>query len=79
MKRLQNYDNGLQDRWTRTPGFNKELANMSVRCFADTFVVNQNLVLRIISDSNRDVKNRQLLIAENRYLIIYLRNGFNRN
>ena len=41
---------------------NSGLAKVAVRCSADTFVVNQTLVLRI----NICGKNRQLLLAAKR-------------
>jgi hypothetical protein len=44
------------------------LAKVAVKCSADTFVVNQRLVLRINPDSYRDGENRHLLVAANRYL-----------
>ena len=34
-----NKDNGLQERWTRTPAPNSGLAKVAVQCSADTFVV----------------------------------------
>jgi len=40
-----------------------------VSCFADTFVVNQSLVLRINPDCYRDGKNRQLLVAAKRQTV----------
>ena len=46
---------------------NTGLAKVAVQCSADTFVVNQSLVLRI----NICGKNRQLLIAAKRYLQPY--------
>jgi len=42
---------------------NSTYKKLAVQCFADTFVVNQTLVLRI----NICGKNRQLLVAANRY------------
>ena len=42
---------------------------LAVQCSADTFVVNQNLVLRINPDCYRDGKNRQLLVAANRQTV----------
>jgi hypothetical protein len=42
---------------------NTGLAKVAVQCSADTFVVNQSLVLRI----NICGENRQLLLAANRY------------
>jgi len=42
---------------------NRRLAKVAVQCSADTFVVNQTLVLRI----NICGENRQLLVAANRY------------
>ena len=51
---------GLADR---RAAHNRRLAKVAVQCSADTFVVNQSLVLRI----NICGKNRQLLVAQNRY------------
>ena len=45
------------------------LAKVAVQCSADTFVVNQTLVLRINPDSYRDGKNRQLLVAADRQTV----------
>ena len=42
---------------------NRRLAKVAVQCSADTFVVNQSLVLRI----NICGKSRHLLLAANRY------------
>ena len=42
---------------------NMGLAKVAVQCSADTFVVNQSLVLRI----NICGENRQLLVAANRW------------
>ena len=44
--------------------YNTGLAKVAVQCSADTFVVNQSLVLRI----NICGENRQLLVAANRYV-----------
>ncbi len=50
-------DNGLQGRTTRTTGYNTGLAKVAVQCSADTFVVNQSLVLRInICSENRHLR-----------------------
>jgi len=46
----------------RTPAPNSGLAKVAVQCSADTFVVNQTLVLRI----NICSKNRHLRQAEER-------------
>jgi len=46
----------------RKTSHNTGLAKVAVQCSADTFVVNQTLVLRI----NICGKNRQLLVAANR-------------
>ena len=46
----------------KTPACNTGLAKVAVQCSADTFVVNQSLVLRI----NICGENSQLLIAANR-------------
>ena len=63
MTRELNTDNGLQGRRTRTTGYNTGLAKVAVQCSADTFVVNQSLVLRI----NTCGENRHLRQARNRY------------
>ena len=47
----------------RTPAGNSGLAKVAVQCSADTFVVNQSLVLRI----NICGENRHLRQARNRY------------
>jgi len=47
----------------RKPAANTGLAKLAVQCSADTFVVNQSLVLRISICG----ENRQLLVAANRY------------
>jgi hypothetical protein len=47
----------------RTSGTNTGLAKVAVLCFADTFVVNQSMVLRI----NICGENCQLLVAAKRY------------
>ncbi len=54
----------LTDRKQRSPATNSGLAKVAVQCSADTFVVNQTLVLRI----NICGKNRHLRQAANRYL-----------
>ena len=48
----------------RTPAGNSGLAKVAVLFSADTFVVNQTLVLRI----NICGENRQLLVAAKRYM-----------
>jgi hypothetical protein len=48
---------------TRTPAGNTGLAKVAVQCSADTFVINQSLVLRI----NICGENRHLRQARNRY------------
>ena len=60
-----NTDNGLQGWWTRTTGYNTGLAKVAVQCSADTFVVNQSLVLRI----NICGDNRHLRQARNRQAV----------
>ena len=55
--------NGLQGRPRRTPAGNTGLAKVAVQCYADTFVVNQSLVLRI----NICSENRHLRQARKRY------------
>jgi len=59
MTQKLNADNGLQGRWTKTTGYNTGLAKVAVQCSADTFVVKQNLVLRINPAVLRDGGNRQ--------------------
>jgi hypothetical protein len=49
----------------RTTAHNSGLAKVAVQCSADTFVVNQTLVLRI----NICGKNRQLLVAAKRQTV----------
>jgi hypothetical protein len=51
----------------RATAYNSTYKKLAVQCSADTFVVNQNLVFRI----NICGKNRQLLVAANRYAIFY--------
>jgi len=51
-------------RFTEGVRLNSTYKKLAVQCFADTFVVNQTLVLRINICGN----NRQLLVAENRYV-----------
>jgi hypothetical protein len=46
--------------------YNTGLAKVAVQCSADTFVVNQSLVLRI----NICGENRHLLVAAKRYLTV---------
>ena len=50
----------------RTPAHNSGLAKVAVQFSADSFVVNQTLVLRI----NICGKNRQLLVAANRRSLV---------
>jgi hypothetical protein len=47
----------------RKPAHNSTYKKLAIQCSAATFVVNQSLVLRI----NICGKNRQLLVAANRY------------
>jgi hypothetical protein len=63
MTQKLNTDDGLQGRWTKTTGYNSGLAKVAVQYSADTFVVNQTLVLRI----NICGKNRHLRQAAKRY------------
>jgi len=63
MAQKLNSDNGLQSRWTRTPAPNRRLAKVAVQYSADSFVVNQSLVLRI----NICGENRHLRQAPKRY------------
>jgi hypothetical protein len=52
-----------KDKRTRTPAANTGLAKVAVQCSADTFEVNQSLVLRI----NICGENRHLRQARKRY------------
>jgi hypothetical protein len=52
----------LENSDRRTAAYNKRLAKVAVPCSADTFVVNQNLALRI----NICGENRHLLVAAKR-------------
>ncbi len=47
----------------RTPAYNSTCKKLAVHCSADSFVINQTLVLRI----NIGGKNHQLLVAVKRY------------
>ena len=55
-------DMGYSNSTDRTPAGNTGLAKVAVQCSADTFAVNQNLVLRI----NICGENRHLRQARNR-------------
>jgi len=55
---------------TRTAATNRRLAKVAVRCSADTFVVNQTLVLRI----NICGKNRHLRQAPKRCQKLIIKN-----
>jgi len=48
--------------------YNSTYKKLEAQCSAETFLVNQTLVLRINPDSYRDGKNRQLPVALNRQL-----------
>ena len=54
----------------RTTATNTGLAKVAIQCSADTFVVNQSLVLRI----NICGENRHLRQAPNRYASCFRRN-----
>jgi hypothetical protein len=54
-----------KDKRTRTPAANTGLAKVAVSCSADTFVVNQSLVLRI----NICGENRHLRQARKRQVV----------
>jgi hypothetical protein len=56
-------DKDYNNSTDRTPAGNTGLAKVAVQCSADTFVVNQNLVLRI----NICGENRHLRQARKRY------------
>jgi len=48
---------------------NSTYKKLAVHYSADTFVVNQTLVLRINPDCYRDCENRQLRVAANRQTV----------
>ena len=52
---------------TKTPAYNTGLAKVAAQCSADSFVINQSLVLRI----NICGENRHLRQAQNRYMPLY--------
>ncbi len=54
-----------QNRKQRTA--NTGLAKVAVLCSAETFLVNQRLVLSINPESSRDDENRHLLQDQNHY------------
>ena len=58
----QVYNDNRNMATERSPAHNSSYKKLAVQCSADTFVVNQTLVLRI----NICGKNRQLLVAANR-------------
>ena len=55
---------GLLSVESRAAG-NRRLAKVAVQCSAETFVVNQTLVLRINSDSYRNGKNSHFAKPQN--------------
>jgi len=63
MTQKLNIDNAYSDSVDRRPAGNSGLAKVAVQCSADTFVVNQSLVLRI----NICGENRHLRKAAPRY------------
>jgi len=63
MTRKLNIDKAYNDKVDRRPAGNTGLAKVAVQCSADTFVVNQSLVLRI----NICGENRHLRQARKRY------------
>jgi len=63
MTQKLNIDNAYSDSVDRRPAGNSGLAKVAVQCSADTFVVNQSLVLRI----NICGENRHLRQAAKRY------------
>ncbi|MBP7641996.1 MAG: hypothetical protein KA767_01590 [Saprospiraceae bacterium] len=66
-------DTGIQGRPRRTPDGNTGLAKVVVQCSADTFVVNECLVLRI----NICSENRHFRQARNRYASLNNTNLYN--
>jgi len=70
MKCMQTNNYSTTDR---TPAGNSTCKKLAVQCSANIPIaigmVNQTLVLRIKSDSYRNGKNRQLLVAANRQTV----------
>ena len=54
----------------RRTGYNKGFTKVAVQCSADTFVINQSLVLRI-NPPLADIENRRLRQAHKRYTSSY--------
>jgi hypothetical protein len=65
-KRHSNTANNQTTTGTRAAA-NTDLAKVAVQCSADTFKVNQSLVIRINPDSYRDAENPAHRKSENRY------------
>jgi len=63
MAQKLNIDMAYSDTVDRRPAGNRRLAKVAVQCSADSFAVNQSLVLRI----NICGENRHLRQAPNRY------------
>ncbi len=77
MKLKLNTDNGLQGRWSITTGYNTGLAKVAVQCSADTFVVNQTLVLRInICGENRHLRQAQKRSIQTKNFQMYWLNTY---
>ena len=72
LKRLTSLNHSGQ---TRMPAYNTGLAKVAVQSSADSFGVNQSLVLRI----NICVENRHLRQARKRYLTFLVNNKINQN
>jgi hypothetical protein len=54
---MQNHIDNLTKLLTKMPAGNRRLAKVAVQCYADGFVVNQSLVLRInICGENRHLR-----------------------
>ena len=64
MAQKLNIDMAYSDTVDRRPAGNRRLAKVAVQCSADSFAVNQSLVLRI----NICGENRHLRQAPNRYV-----------
>jgi hypothetical protein len=62
--------NKLEKKWycgKNLTAYNTGLAKVAVQCYADTFLVNYTLALRINPDYDRDGENRYLSQAVNCY------------
>ncbi|MBS1652343.1 MAG: hypothetical protein JSU07_10065 [Bacteroidetes bacterium] len=63
MTQKLNTNNGLQERWTRTTGYNTVLPKWRQKCYYETFVLNSTAVILL----NFSANNPPLRQYPNRY------------